>query len=217
MIQPLAVYDAALTRGVPVAVRHADGTERRYDVTRWTAPADGVDLALLARCTGPTLDLGCGPGRMTAALAEAGVPALGVDVSPRAVAMARARGAAAVVRDLFAPLPGEGRWHTALLIDGNIGIGGHPRRLLRRVAELVRPGGQLLVEASADEVDRRGVVRLVAADGVESLPFRWAEVGAGALRPAAASTGWAVTDDWSDGGRRFVRLAAGGSGPAARG
>ena len=29
-------------------------------------------------------------------------------------------------RDLFAPLPGEGRWHHVLLADGNIGIGGDP-------------------------------------------------------------------------------------------
>jgi SAM-dependent methyltransferase len=209
-MQPLAVYDAALSGGVPVAVRHSDGTERRYDVTRWTDPADAVDLALLGRCTGPALDLGCGPGRLTVALGARGVPALGVDLSVRAVAMARARGAVAVVRDLFAPLPGEGRWGTALLADGNIGIGGHPARLLRRVAELVRPGGRLLVEVSPDDVDRRGAVRLVTTDGTASLPFRWAEVGARALRAEATRAGWTVTDDWSDGDRRFLQLAAGG-------
>ena len=35
-------------------------------------------------------------------------------------------------------MPGEGRWETALLADGNIGIGGHPARLLRRVHDAAR-------------------------------------------------------------------------------
>ncbi|MDP9442781.1 MAG: hypothetical protein M3P34_11540, partial [Actinomycetota bacterium] len=50
---------------------------------------------------------------------------------------------------VFGALPGEGRWATALLIDGNIGIGGDPVALLRRVAELLRPAGVVLVELDA--------------------------------------------------------------------
>ena len=33
------------------------------------------------------------------------------------------------------PMPGEGRWDTVLLADGNIGIGGAPVALLRRTAD----------------------------------------------------------------------------------
>ena len=206
----LAVYDQALSGGHPLVVRHLDGAERAQAITRWTADADPVDLAVLGRCTGPTVDLGCGPGRLPVALAGRGVPALGVDLSPAAVAMARGRGAVAVVRDLFAPLPGEGRWDGALLIDGNIGIGGAPERLLHRVGRLVRPGGQVLVEVSPDDVDRRGAARLVTVGGAVSHPFRWAEVGAGALRRQAAGTGWSVREQWLQGGRGFSRLVLGG-------
>jgi SAM-dependent methyltransferase len=48
-------------------------------------------FAELARATGPGLvaDLGCGPGLLTAHLAELGVPAFGVDLSPRMVQLAR--------------------------------------------------------------------------------------------------------------------------------
>ncbi|MGW3341437.1 class I SAM-dependent methyltransferase [Streptomyces sp. NPDC001009] len=38
---------------------------------------------------GPVADLGCGPGRVTAYLAGLGVPAFGVDLSPRMIGLAR--------------------------------------------------------------------------------------------------------------------------------
>ncbi|WP_436740038.1 class I SAM-dependent DNA methyltransferase [Streptomyces sp. BBFR102] len=41
------------------------------------------------RGLGPVADLGCGPGHLTARLAALGVPAFGVDVSPRMVELAR--------------------------------------------------------------------------------------------------------------------------------
>jgi SAM-dependent methyltransferase len=204
----LAVYGDALTGCHRLVLRRSDGSEREHDVRRWVCDADRTDLALLDRCTGPVVDLGCGPGRLVSALARRGQPALGVDLSPRAVAMARARGAAAVVRDLFEPLPGEGRWDGALLVDGNVGIGGAPDRLLRRVRDLLRPGGGLLVEVSAQDVVRTGPVQLVGSDGRVSRPFRWAEVGISELRRLAASEGWAVTAEWAAAGRRFAHLRA---------
>ena len=41
-------------------------------------------------------------------------------------------GGPALVRSVFETLPGEGRWDTVLLMDGNIGIGGDPAALLGR-------------------------------------------------------------------------------------
>ena len=71
----------------------SDGEPTWHDVGRWIADADAVDLRLLDRCAGPTLDLGCGPGRLAAALAGRGVPALGVDVSARGAGPGHARAA----------------------------------------------------------------------------------------------------------------------------
>jgi SAM-dependent methyltransferase len=203
----LAVYEEALRDGRELVLRCDDGELERHDVSRWIAPADAVDRRMLARCGGPTIDLGCGPGRLAAALGELGVPALGVDVSRVAVAMTRARGALAIRRDVLGgALPGEGRWACALLADGNVGIGGHPRRLLRRVAELVARRGTLVVEVDAGDVDRRAGVRIVRHDGRVSRPFPWAVLGAAALVREAELSGWRPADQWDDGGRRFVAL-----------
>ena len=79
-------------------------------------------------------------------LIERGVPALGVDQSATAVGLARRSGAPALRRDVFDPLPGTGRWQTVLLADGNVGLGGDPRRVLRRSAELLRHGGRCIAE-----------------------------------------------------------------------
>src|SRR6185437_3825825 len=46
------------------------------------------DKSILDRCEGPTLDIGSGPGRLTVALAERGIPALGIDITPYAVDLA---------------------------------------------------------------------------------------------------------------------------------
>ena len=95
------------------------------------------------------LDIGCGPGRHLAALAAAGHDGLGLDLSPVAVRLARARGAEAILRSVFADVPRAGTWATALLLDGNIGIGGAPQALLARACALVAPGGSVLVETGA--------------------------------------------------------------------
>jgi len=203
----LAAYESSLRDGGELLLRRDDGGLERHDVARWVAAADAVDRRLLARCAGPTIDLGCGPGRLVAALGERAVPALGVDVSAVAVAMTRARGGLAVRRDVLAGgLPGEGRWACALLADGNVGIGGHPRRLLRRVAGLVAGGGVLLVEVDAPDVDRRSRVRIVGGGGRVSRPFPWATLGAPALVREAGLSGWRPGEQWEDGGRRFVAL-----------
>ncbi|HYY12455.1 MAG TPA: methyltransferase domain-containing protein [Kineosporiaceae bacterium] len=210
-LPPLEVYGRALAAAA-VGVRAclhlvgADGVRTPQEVHRWDAPADAVDERLLDRCDGPTIDLGCGPGRLTEALARRGVPALGVDLSPVALAVAARRGALALHRDLFRPLPGEGRWGTALLADGNIGIGGNPGRLLRRVARLVAPAGRAVVEVHPGDADSRGLVRIAVDGGVESAPFPWAVVGAAALERCAAPAGWSTVETWHDAGRAFVLL-----------
>ncbi|MFE6685816.1 class I SAM-dependent methyltransferase [Streptomyces sp. NPDC057743] len=176
------------------------------DVERWCAAPDAADTSVLHRCLGPVLDAGCGPGRMAVALSARGTPALGVDVSPAAVAHTRRLGGRAVQRSVFDRLPAEGRWSTALLMDGNIGMGGDPIALLARLSALVTPGGRLLAEAAAHDVDERLTVRVEDAGGRHGRPFRWARLGTTALLRAADAANWHPTDAWTVGGRPFVAL-----------
>ncbi|OZM82651.1 methyltransferase type 12 [Pseudonocardia sp. MH-G8] len=197
-------FDAALA-GAPVRMLRSDGAEIALAVQRWRGDAAGDDAWLLDRCTGPVLDLGCGPGRLVAALARRGIRALGVDASAAAVAQCRARGAAVVRRDVFGALPAAGRWQHVLLADGNIGIGGDPARLLRRAAALLAPGGTLLVETDPDPGARwSGTARVHTPDGA-GMPLPWAVVGAAVLREVAAGLGLRMSAT-AAGPRSFAEL-----------
>ena len=144
-------------------------------------------------------------------LDRAGERVLGVDCSAAAVAMARARGVHATCADVLGPLPdghplGPVGWSAALLLDGNIGIGGDPVRLLCRVRELLLPDGVVLVETDVDGITERGSVRL-RAGRVTSRPFPWVRLALPALvADAHVRPGFAVTDAWSTDGRRFALL-----------
>ncbi|WP_326826117.1 class I SAM-dependent methyltransferase [Streptosporangium sp. NBC_01756] len=152
------------------------------------------------------LDVGCGPGRLVAALAALGSTALGIDVSQEAVDRTVRGGGAALCRSVFDPLPGEGRWGTALLMDGNIGIGGDPVALFIRVSELTGPNGTLIVEAATQDIDERVEVRVDDGRGARGTAFPWARAGTRALSSYAEATGWAVEDRWRVAGRRFLQL-----------
>lgn len=120
--------------------------------------------------------------------------------------LTRERGAAALRRDVFAPLPGEGRWSHAILLDGNIGIGGDPARLLRRAAALVEPGGTVVVEVEpAARGVHREAVRVRAASGT-SVWFPWAHVGSDALDDLAAAAGLRLARRLDHSGRRCAEL-----------
>jgi SAM-dependent methyltransferase len=111
----IGLYEEALRMpGPALMLRTAVGHALPMQVERWCGPPDGADEELLRRCRGPVLDIGCGPGRLTIALAERGIPVLGVDISGTAVARIRRAGASALHRSVFDPLPGQGRWVTAL-------------------------------------------------------------------------------------------------------
>ncbi|MER6308282.1 methyltransferase domain-containing protein [Streptomyces sp. NPDC001657] len=222
-------YAEALHRGRgPLYLRRTDGWLLPLDVERWCAAADAADLAALGRCEGTVLDIGCGPGRLVAALTDQGRRVLGIDVSPAAVARTAASGGAALCRSVFDSLPEEGSWATALLLDGNIGIGGDPGALLARTATLVHPAGLLIVETAPADVDERARVS-VAGDPYTNHhtadPFPWARVGTPALLRYADAAGWTPVERWTATGRRsqspsaarcFVALRRRRSLPTAR-
>jgi SAM-dependent methyltransferase len=178
-------------RGSPCHVVGFDHTPRALPLTGWTA-LRGADRALLDECVGATLDVGCGPGRMTAALVRRGHCALGVDLVPEAVAQTRRRGACALQRDVFAPLPGEGRWETALLADGNIGIGGDPLALLARLRTVLAPAGRVVCELAEPGTGLRTVAAHLECAGRRSPRFRWTLVGPEAVPVLAARSGFVV-------------------------
>lgn len=201
------LYAAGLTSAAEPLVLHDEhGGTRVLPVATWTADAVPGDAGLLDRCRGASLDVGCGPGRLTVALGQRGLPALGVDIAPGAVRLARSRGALVLARSVFARLPGHGRWHTALLADGNVGIGGDPAALLHRLADLLAPGGQVLVELDAPGSATRSIRVQVEHAGRRSDWFPWAHVAADDAAALATAAALELTEQWEEAGRWFAAL-----------
>ncbi|MEU2021234.1 class I SAM-dependent methyltransferase [Streptomyces sp. NPDC016469] len=155
---------------------------------------------------GRVYDAGCGPcGHVTALLAAYGLDTLGIDLSPRCVALARREqpGCRFAVMDQGAITGGP--------IDGLVAyysLHDQPKRRLPDTmaswAAAIRPGGQLLIVAKEGEGDG------VTADPLGSeLRVYWAEFTACELRRAAHEAGFA-TDDCT------VREAYEGEIPARR-
>jgi SAM-dependent methyltransferase len=178
------------------------------DVARWNAGADDADLTLLRSVTGPVLDIGCGPGRMVRAAMDLGLEVLGVDVSPTAIEIATEAGLTVLQGSVFDAMPDEGGWQTALLVDGNIGIGGDVRAMLVRCLELLTPTGEIVVETHPEAGrDSAYTGTLVDARGGTSEHFPWAEIGLRPMTALAHDLGLVLVQSWKIDGRTFCRLA----------
>lgn len=199
--------------GLPCWMGHSDGSREPLPTARWMGGDSSsiedraADHRMIGQCSGPTLDLGCGPGRLTEGLARRGISALGVDTSREAVDLTVGRGGRAVLRDLFDPLPNAGEWACVLLADGNIGIGGDPLRLLRRAADLIRPDGAIIAEVDAPGATRfqHRTVRW-ETDTMVGDWFAWASVSATATADLARAAGLTVVDIVPIHGRYFAEM-----------
>jgi SAM-dependent methyltransferase len=206
-VTPAEAYAGALAGTLPPPhVRFDDGSTRPLPLGRFVGPATAADEAVLRRAAAPVLDVGCGPGRHVRALARRGVLAVGIDISPAAVRLARERGAAVVHGSVFARVPGAGAWRSALLLDGNVGIGGDPRRLLARVERLLAPDGRVLVETDPPGAPTRVVRARLETPSFASDWFAWALVGADGIGALGAAAGLRAATAFSAGGRWFAEL-----------
>ena len=193
-------------------LRTRAGAAIALPVDRWRREPTPGERSLLAGLPAPVLDVGCGPGRLVAALLATGRAALGVDPAPAAVAETAARGGLALRRSVFDRLPGEGRWASVLLMDGNVGIGGDPVALLRRVDGLLRRGGVAVVEVEEPGVasDRLDVRLDIGGPGSGPVGpwFPWARLSVADVARTAAAAGLHTDDVVHADGRWFARLVA---------
>jgi hypothetical protein len=168
----------------------------------------GLAVSLLG-FTGNRRNVPHGTGRRRAARsARTRGTWLGIDRSAAAIQLAGRGGAPALLSDVFEPLPGTGLWQTVLLVDGNVGLGGDPRRILGRAFELLARGGRCVAEFEAEAI---GVcsrwVRLESAGEVGPW-FRWASVGVDSAAALAAQVGLTLTGVSLVGGRVIADLTA---------
>jgi SAM-dependent methyltransferase len=203
------IYARALASEAPrLRARRPDGGVIPLALERWLGPLTAADEAVLDRARAPVLDVGCGPGRHVLALARRGHLALGVDIAPAAVRVAVQRGAAAIEASVFERIPGAGTWGSALLLDGNIGIGGSPAALLARLRQLLRAGGVVLVELDPPGIGTTSERLRLELDGQVSRAFPWAYVGADAIAEPALAARFGVAETWESERRWFAQLTA---------
>lgn len=176
-------------------------------IDRWSSAPTAAELAVLDRAHGPVIDVGCGPGRHVIELAARGVMALGIDVSADAVAIATRAGSVALQRSVFERVPSEGGWRTALLFDGNIGIGGDAVCLLRRLREILRDDGAVLVEVEPPGAPTIVDTVRVERDGVAGPWFAWARASTDGIDQIADDAGFVRSWTHHEEGRWFAELS----------
>ena len=207
-----AVFDSVFypraLRPAALSLHGAGGWRRPLPAARWFGQPDPEEQQVLDLALPVALDIGCGPGRHAGALVRRGVEAVGLDVSPAAVRHARRRGLTVLHGSVFDRVPGTGTWGSVLLLDGNVGIGGDPGRLLRRVRALLRPAGRALVELDPPGTPAGPDRVRLALEGSTSPPFRWATVGADGIEGLAEVGGFGLAELWNGNGRWFARLDA---------
>jgi len=166
---------------------------------------------------GRVADVGCGGGRVALHLQNLGFDAVGIDVSPLAVAAARLHGVRATWCESVDRLRTRiEQFDTIVLFGNNLGVFGTPeraRRILTQWASRVAPGTRILIESTnpfsggAPVLDRAycqrnrvigvapGQCRLrVWYDRSPSQWFSWFFASPSDLKRLLKGSGWRLVD-----------------------
>ncbi len=134
---------------------HLGAAYLRYSFTKGTDQEIAFLTELLDLSPGArVLDVGCGPGRHSVPLAQAGFSVTGVDVSQRFLDVAAERAREAKVSAAFflvdaRQMPFDDEFDAVIsMCQGGFGLMGEDDALvLKRMAEAVKPGGRVIVTA----------------------------------------------------------------------
>lgn len=161
-----ASYDRVADNYVATVVDTGIGDVRAHPWLR--AAMDVFADAVAGR--GPVLDVGCGPGQVTAYLVERGVDASGVDLSPAMVAHAGrlhphcsfAVGSATELDVPDGSLAGVLGWWSLFNLPRDV-----LPHVLASFARALAPGGRLILATHAGDGD------LVRTEGYGGVPVTW--------------------------------------------
>jgi SAM-dependent methyltransferase len=189
--------------GVTGPAMHPEWFFRQFDEWDWW---ERELLPLIE--DGPVLDLGAGAGRAALYLQERGIDVTAIDSSPGAVEVCRLRSVRdARLADLNEP-PIDRHWVAALLLCGNLGLGGDwggCRALLVRLARCCAPGA-LLIGDSVEPGPTPDVRLRIRSRGAATPWWRQRNTGRSDVRALVDGTGWEIERQLHDGADHAVLL-----------
>lgn len=165
-------------------VHRRDDDETWDAVVGWYfAPPDewpDLERAFVDQTRGRTLDVGCGVGRTALYVQRRGRDVVGVDRSPLALAVARARGLRHAVATDMRDLGVRDAFDTLLVLGGQLGAPGSQfglRATLRELAGVTAEDGRLVADlmdpTAVDDPERAAYLQArQIADGVSIRRFR---------------------------------------------
>ncbi len=162
-----------------------------------------LEQKALQLCNGKVLDIGAGTGSHSLWLQDKNISVVALDHSKGAIKTCELRGVKnCICSDIYSTK--NQKFDTLLLLMNGIGIAGSLNRLdqfLKHLKELLRPGGQILLDSSDiiymfDEDEDGGrwmpaspnyygeVIFTMSYKGIKSMPFSWLYLDENTLKNA---------------------------------